>query len=174
MLETPTRRTALPAGVRKALLLTHIVAALGWIGVTATFVVLTLWLLGTTDAPTLRIGYGVHDLMITWLARPAALLTLGTGLVLTPVTRWSLTRHWWVPAKLVLLVATVVVTVSMSPTALEYAIAEAGSAGTPAYVDAQHTLVFLAFYHVGMIAAAAALSIYKPGARRPRRGSARR
>lgn len=121
---------------------------------------------------SLRVGYAVHELMVTWLARPAALLTLGTGLVLSFGTPWRLTRYWWVATKLVLLVATVVVTVSLSPETLDYVIDRADAVGTPAYTDAQALLVLLAFYHVVMIGAAVALSIFKPGARRP--GGSRR
>lgn len=148
----------------------HIVGSIGWLGVTATFVVLTLALLDISDPATLRSGYAMHELMVTWLARPAALLTLGTGLVLSFGTPWGLHRYWWVLAKLVLLVATVVVTVSVSPELLGYAVEHAGSVGTPAYTGAQRTLVLMALYHVVMIGAAAALSVYKPGGRlrRPR------
>lgn len=78
-------------------------------------------------------------------------------------TQWRLTRYWWVLAKLVLLVATVVVTVLVSPELLSYAVEHAESVGTPAYTSAQRTLVLMALYHVVMIGAAAVLSVYKPG-----------
>jgi hypothetical protein len=87
-------------------------------------------------------------MLVTWLARPAALATLGTGLMLALSTRWGLLRHWWPPAKLVLLVATVALTVTVSPDALRYAVDHAESAGTAAYTDVQHTLVLMAAYHV--------------------------
>lgn len=158
-------------------MLTHVVAAVGWLGVTATFLVLTVALLDSRDSATLRAGYAMHELMVTWLARPAALLTLGTGLVLSLGTRWGLVRHWWVLAKLVLLVATVAVTVSVSPDLLRYSIEHADEAGTAGYADAQRVLVLMAIYHVVMIGTAAALSVYKPAGRlrpasvRSRRGA---
>jgi hypothetical protein len=158
------RPSLLPPAWRKTVLLAHVAASVGWLGVTATFLVLTVSLLDTRDAATLRTGYAIHELMVTWLARPAALLTLGTGLVLALGTRWGL-RHWWVTAKLVLLVATVALTVTVSPAALEFAVAHADSAGTPAYAEAQRTLVLMALYHVALIGTAAALSVFKPGGR---------
>lgn len=164
-----TVRRRLSPRWRKAFVLVHVVGSVGWLGVSATFVVLTLALLGSTDASTVRTGYALHELMVTWLARPSALLTLGTGLVLSFGTGWRLTRYWWVSLKLVLLVATVAVTVSRSPELLRYAIEQAGAVGTPAYTAAQHTLVLMACFHVVMIGAAAALSVYKPGSRRTRR-----
>jgi hypothetical protein len=166
----PRRRAAaLPARWRKTVLLAHIVVAIGWLGVTATFVVLTVAMLGVRDIATLRSAYAMHELMVTWLARPAALATLGSGLVLALATPWGLLRHWWVPAKLVLLVATVALTVTVSPDALRYAVDHAEAAGTTAYTDVQHTLVLMAVYHVVMIGAAAALSVFKPGGRVRRR-----
>jgi hypothetical protein len=69
-------------------------------------------------------------------------------------------------AKLVLLVATVAVTVSISPDTLAFAITYAEASGTPAYTEAQYVLVALAFFHVAMIGAATALSVFKPGRRR--------
>ena len=163
---TARRRPWLSGAWRKAVVLVHIVGSVGWLGVTATFVVLTISLLAVRDAATLRSGYAVHELMVTWLARPAALLTLGTGLLLSFGTQWGLTRYWWVLAKLVLLVATVAVTVSISPDTLAFAITYAEASGTPPYTEAQYVLVALAFFHVAMIGAATALSVFKPGRRR--------
>lgn len=170
--ETAGRRRStsrLPRGLRNVILLVHVAAAVGWLGVTSTFLVLTVSLLDSRDPATLRVGYAVHELMVTWLARPAALLALGTGLVLAVGTGWSPVRHWWVPAKLALLVATVVLTITVSPTLLPYAVEHAADAGTPAYTDAQQTLVLMALYHVVMIGTALALAVFKPGRRERRR-----
>lgn len=161
---TLRRPAGLPAAWRKLLLLAHILASVGWLGVTATFVVLTVALLGVGDPAVLRSGYVAHELLVTWLARPAALATLGTGLVLALATPWGLLRYWWVPAKL-LLVATVGLTVTVSPDALVYAVAHAEAVGTASYAGAQHTLVVMALFHVVMIGVAAALSVFKPGGR---------
>jgi hypothetical protein len=38
------------------LLVLHLATGLGWLGVTATFLVLTVWLLGSRDPPTVRTG----------------------------------------------------------------------------------------------------------------------
>jgi hypothetical protein len=153
---------------RRVLLLLHLAMGLGWLGVTSTFVVLTLWLLGNRDPATVRTGYAVHELMVEWLARPAAIGAAATGLLLALTAgrhrrpRWWL---WWAPAKLALVVATVVVTVSISPAALRFAVERADTVGTPAYTDTQHALVLVAVYHVVMITAAAVLAVFRPGAR---------
>jgi hypothetical protein len=150
------------------------VAGLGWLGVTTAFVVLTLWLLDSRDPATVRTGYAVHELLVVWVARPAAIGVSVTGLLLVTTAgrlrppRWWL---WWVPAKLVLVVLTVVVTVSVSPAALRVAVDHADGVGTPAYSDTQYALVLVAFYHVAMISAAALLAVFRPGARRVRRNA---
>jgi inactivated superfamily I helicase len=81
--------------------------------------------------------------------------------------RYSRPRRWlwWVPAKLALVVATVVVTVGISPEALRFAVEHADTVGTPAYTDIQYALVLVAIHHVVMITAAAVLSVFRPGAR---------
>lgn len=151
---------------QRVLLLLHLATALGWLGVTATFVVLTVWLSAADDPATLRTGYGIHELVVDWLARPAAIGTTVTGLLLALTARrshprtWS--RRWWLPAKLALVVATVVVTVNVSPDALRAGVERAATVGTAAYAEVQQTLVLMALYHVVMIGAAAALAVYKP------------
>ncbi len=163
----PTARRGVP-GWRGVLRLLHIGVSVGWLGVTATFVVLTVWLLGERDPLVLRDGYAVHALMVTWLARPAAILAVSTGLLLVVSRARSWTSRWWVwwvPAKLGLLVATVVVTAVVSPPTLGFAVDGAALVGTPVYDDAQRTLVLLAVYHVVMISAAATLAVFRPGRR---------
>lgn len=63
------------------------------------------------------------------------------------------------------MVATVVVTVGVSPAALRFAVDHADTVGSPAYTDHQHALVLVALYHVAMITGAARLAIFRPGAR---------
>lgn len=156
------------APTRRVLLLLHMAAGLGWLGVTAAFVVLTLWLLGIRDPDTVRTGYAVHELLVVWVARPAAIGVAVIGLLLAFTAgrsrppRWWL---WWLPAKLALVVATVVVTVGVSPAALRFAVAHADTVGSPAYTATQQSLVLVAIYHVVMISAAALLAVFRPGAR---------
>jgi hypothetical protein len=153
---------------RRVLLVLHLATGLGWLGVTATFLVLTLWLLGSRDPATVRTGYAFHELAVVWLARPAAIGSTATGLLLVLIAgRYRRLRRWlwWVPAKLALVVATVVVTVSISPEALRFAVDHADAVGTPAYTDIQYALVLVAIYHVVMITAAAVLAVFRPGAR---------
>jgi hypothetical protein len=154
---------------RRMLLVGHIGLAAGWLGVTATFLVLTLWLATVRDPGVLRAGYGVHELVVTWLARPAAIGAAATGLLLALSAGRGRGRGWWtwwVPAKAALVVATVLATAPTSPPALTYAITSADRAGTAAYASVQQTLVALALYHVVMITVALGLAVFKPGRRR--------
>ena len=151
---------------RRALLLLHLATSMGWLGVTAAFVVLTAWLSASSDPAALRTGYGIHELLVVWLARPAAIGATVTGLLLAVTARpthprtWR--RRWWLPAKLALVVATVVVTVNVSPDALRSAVDGAEAVGTTGYAEVQQTLVLMAIYHVVMISAAAVLAVHKP------------
>ncbi|MDQ4117843.1 MAG: hypothetical protein M3235_12880 [Actinomycetota bacterium] len=165
----------LAAIARRVLLVLHLAAGLGWLGVTSTFVVLTLWLLGSRDPATVRAGYTIHELIVVWLARPAAIGAATTGLLLVLTTTGRRARRWWmwwVPAKFALVVATVVVTVGISPDALRFAVAHADAVGTAAYTDTQQALAWVAIYHVVMITAATVLAVFRPGGRfRPHRST---
>ncbi|HLU56153.1 MAG TPA: hypothetical protein VKZ81_11885 [Pseudonocardia sp.] len=171
-----TRPRGGPASLaRRAVLVLHLALGLGWLGVTAAFLVLTVWLLDVRDPATLRAGYAFHDLAVVWLARPAAIGSTSTGLLLVLLAgRFPAWRRWlwWVPAKLALVVTTVVVTVNISPEALRVAVDRADAVGSPAYTEVQYALVGVAVFHVVMITAAAVLSVFRPGVRRARRGRA--
>lgn len=175
MTTTLTRRPAAARTGRKLLVLTHVAFTLGWLGVTSTFLVLTLWLTGVRDPAVLAAGYGVHELVVTWLARPAAIGTALTGLllVMTSSARRPGWWMWWVPAKFVLVVATVLITAPTSPGLLAFVVGSAEQVGTPAYTAAQQALVWLAVLHVAVITVAGLLTVFRPGRRfrRPRPSS---
>lgn len=163
---------------RRTLLVLHVGSAVGWLGVSAVFLVLTLWLRGVRDAATLRTGYLVHEVMVTWLARPAAIAAALTGVALMLTTTWVRRRRWlwgwWVPVKATLVVATVLITAPSSPDLLRFVMDAPDQVGTPAYTAAQDQLVALAVLHVVVVVTALALSVVRPRrlgrARRTQRG----
>ncbi|WP_230423348.1 DUF2269 domain-containing protein [Streptomyces radicis] len=92
--------------VRRGLLVTHVVVSVGWLGLT-----LCLLVLGVTGAvsgseATAEAAYRSMKIFGDWLLAPLALLTLGTGVVLSLGTHWGLVRHRWVLIKFVLTLIT--------------------------------------------------------------------
>ncbi len=158
---TPRRpRGRLSARARRAVLLAHIVAGTGWFGIAAVTFVLTVAALTESDAAIVRAGYEFHELLIGSLARPASLITLGTGLVLAVGTKWGVAKHYWPLIKLILVVATIAITASLTPGWIADAMQPVGAVN-----GARVNLVGMAVFHLLTIGAAAWLSIYKPGGR---------
>ncbi|MEB3366194.1 hypothetical protein [Saccharopolyspora mangrovi] len=156
-------RGRLSARARRAVLLLHVVAGVGWFGIAAVTFVLTVAALTRPDAAI--VGYEFHELLIGSLARPASLITLGTGLVLAVGTKWGIARYYWPLVKLVLVVATISITASLTPGWIATASRLPGSPFTSEVADAQINLIGMAVFHVLAIGAATWLSIYKPGGR---------
>ena len=83
--------------MRNLLLTVHIAVTAGSLGMD--LVMLVLGLTGWSGGDPLTIYPAAH-LIGSWLLAPAAGLSLATGLVLTQITSWKVTRHGWVAAKL--------------------------------------------------------------------------
>lgn len=88
----------MPASYRKPTLFAHIISTSAWTG--SVFAFLLLALVGLYgNHPQV---YPAMELMTTWIIVPVAFLSLGTGILLSLVTSWRLTRHYWVMAKLLI------------------------------------------------------------------------
>jgi hypothetical protein len=89
-------------GVRKSVLLLHLIAVGAVFGGDLALVSLGLAALGGMDPVMI---YPAAHAVVQRLLLPGALLTLATGLGLGIVTSWGLFKHGWVVAKLVITVA---------------------------------------------------------------------
>lgn len=123
---------------RRALLVAHVVASAGWLGLA-----LALLCLGVAGAaggsPALdRAAYRAMAVLGQWPLGTMALLSLVTGLVLSLGTHWRLARHRWVVTKFWLTLATTGLTLFLLPGTLHGAAAEAAAGGQ---VEAAHLLV---------------------------------
>ncbi len=164
----PERRAPrrLSAPMRRAVLYVHIVAAVGWLGIAAVTLVLTAAALTEADAKVAHAAYGFHELLIGTLARPAALITLASGLILAVGSKWGIAKHYWPLAKLTLVVATIATTAALSPGWITLAMQSAGTAPPATEATAAQTnLIGMAVFHILTIGAAVWLAIYKPGGR---------
>ena len=110
--------------------------------------------------------YAVMDRLVNNLMPAAAIATLATGLLLALTTKWGLVRHYWVLAKLVLAVATVVIGVAAIDGAIQDTIAARAADHSAAATDL--LLPAIAATPL-MLATALTLAITKPRGR-TRRG----
>ena len=87
--------------VRKVVLTTHVVSAVGWMGAVTAYLVLALAAVTSDSAETVRAAFIATELLYFALV-PLAAVALLTGLVQALGTNWGLLRHYWVLAKFVL------------------------------------------------------------------------
>ena len=94
-----TRVRRLPRRVRAALVLLHVVASAGWLGLDAAMVALEVIGL-QSGVPTVRAGIAMAMAVLAcWGLVPVALASLCSGFVLALGTSWGLARHWWLVGK---------------------------------------------------------------------------
>jgi uncharacterized membrane protein len=154
------------------LLVAHVIVSGTWLGA----VVADLFL-GISAATTGREDfadayYTVMDRLVNNLMPAAAIGTFATGMLLAFTTKWGLLRHYWVLAKLLLAVATVVVGL----VAIDGAIQDTIAARAARHSAAASDLLLPAVAATPlMLATAMTLAITKPWGRtrRGRRAGAR-
>ncbi|WP_030780126.1 hypothetical protein [Streptomyces sp. NRRL S-920] len=91
---------------RRATLVVHVVGAACWLGLTLGLVALALTAITTDSAVAVEAAVRSMKVFADWLVLPLALLTLGSGLLLSLGTQWGLARHRWVYTKFWLTLAT--------------------------------------------------------------------
>lgn len=110
------RRDRLSRRQRHAVLVLHIVSAVGWIGVDLALLPLVITGLTTDDGETAATAFGAVAILVPWTVPALSLLIVTTGVLLGLGTKWGLVRYWWVAVKLVLsLILTTLVFVSLLP-----------------------------------------------------------
>jgi hypothetical protein len=92
---------------RKALLITHVVSSVGWLGADAVLLLLTATglsapstLLGLDVGPVDPVLYPAAWFVGIGLLTPLSLAAWLSGVGMSVWTRWGLVRHWWVVVKL--------------------------------------------------------------------------
>ena len=98
-----------PPALRKAVLTTHVVTSVGWLGAVSAYLALDLTATTSREVELVRTAYGAMELVVVSAIVPLALASVLVGVVNALGTTWGLFRHWWVIVKLLLtLVATTV------------------------------------------------------------------
>jgi hypothetical protein len=148
---------------RKALLTTHVLSSVGWLGAVASFLVLAIVGLESTSVETVRGAYLAMDVLTWSLIVPLCMASLVTGILQALGTPWGLLRHYWVIAKLVLtVVATAVLLMHTRPIGV-VATQAASTALAPTDLRALRVqLIGDAVAALVVLFATTVLSVYKP------------
>jgi hypothetical protein len=164
-------RIAMPSGLRKIALTTHVGVSVGLLGAIASFLALAIAGLTQTNGEIGRAAYPAMALTAQFVIVPLALAALFGGILQALGTRWGLFRHYWVLAKLVLTVfanAVLLVKMPMIGYAARHA-AEAAAANADLAV-ARLQLAAHAGAGLLVLLVPVVLSIYKPAGTTPFRG----
>jgi len=152
-----TGRVRLRGRAHKLALTVHVLTAVGWFGA-AGFVAFALIVAGTTgDARLASALYRTIETSV-WLTIPLGVVTLVDGAVLSVGTIWGLVRHWWVVAKIAIVVVVVVTDATLVRAGAHDALT-GGSAGRAMYGPV--------IAHCVVLTVATALSVFKPRGRTP-------
>ncbi|ARZ69031.1 membrane protein [Streptomyces albireticuli] len=84
---------------RRALLVVHVTASVGWLGLTLGLLTLGITGAVTASPDTAAACYRAMKVFGDWLIIPISLLSLVSGVVLALGTPWGLARHRWVYLK---------------------------------------------------------------------------
>lgn len=136
--------------MHQAVLVTHVLTAVGWFGLALT-VAFSAFVGSSTDDVAF---YEVIQATLR-LSVPLGLAAAATGVVLSVTTRWGLVRHWWVVVKEAITVAVIATDVLVVGPAM----AKAVDTGTPGEIPGP------IYAHVVVLALATTLSVVKPRAR---------
>jgi glucan phosphoethanolaminetransferase (alkaline phosphatase superfamily) len=128
----------------------HVVVSLGWMGAGLANVVLAMTAGYTDDVDTRQVCYLMIQQIDVFVVIPGAFTALASGLLLSVLTPWGLSRYWWVLSKLVLTIAVICystlgvgVWVEQSIDATSHSTAESPVAGPLAYGALLNIVAFL-------------------------------
>ena len=150
----------LPPAVRKALLVSHVVSSVGWLGAVVAFLALAVTALSTGDT-TMRAMYVAMETLGWAVLVPFAVAALVTGVAQSLLTPWGLARHWWVLIKLGLTAIATVVLLAYTGT-VGYLAEEATTPGTHPDALPSASPVLHSGAALAVLLGAAFLSVYKP------------
>src|SRR5262245_18210730 len=95
-------RWRLGVRTRRAVLITHIASAGGWLGIDVAMAVVIFTAMAAQHAATRAFCLQAQELISVWPLLIAGLVCLASGVVLGLGSKWGLVRYWWVATKLVL------------------------------------------------------------------------
>jgi hypothetical protein len=102
--------------LRKALLIAHVVASVGWLGVSFAMFTLAVTARATARATARHSAYWAMHLLAEVLVIPVSLVALVTGIGTGLATSWGVLRYRWVVTKLVVTTVAVGLSVFALPT----------------------------------------------------------
>lgn len=154
----PQRWRPRPA-TRKLLMIVHIVSSVALVGEVWGLVLLNVTATLTGDGTLANSAYRLMGVLVFGGGIPLSVTALASGIALALGSRWGLARHYWVFAKLLLLVGVVLAGMLLfTPEAM----ADATAGGAPPPAGRGWWQVAVVSGQLAMLLTATALSVLKP------------
>lgn len=155
---------ALTPPLRKAILTTHVVSSVGWVGAVLVYLALGVAAVTSDDVYLVRAVYVAMDWAAWVVLVPLAAAALVTGVAQSLVTKWGLLRHYWVIFKLAITLVATAVLVAYTGTLETFADVATTSPFTAHHLDLLRnpSVVVHAVGALFLLLAATALAVYKP------------
>lgn len=169
--ETRSGRPPWVGNRRTTALLVHVTTAVGLLGATTSQLVAAIDAASREEPSQAHAVYGLMQAGIFGLGIPLSFLALGSGVLVALTSRFGLVRHWWVTAKLGLLVATILTGAFATGPRVDVLL-DATAAGSSGGGERAELVAALAC-QVAFVLAAVVLAFFKPGGRTPWAGRGR-
>lgn len=154
---------AMTPNLRKLVLTSHITTSVGLLGAVVGFLALALAGVTSQDPQMVHAAYPAMKLIAWFVVIPLAFAALFTGIIQSLGTTWGLFRHYWILAKLVLmLLAILVLLVQMNTIGLLAGIAGEVRLLAGELRGMQLRLVLHAGGGLLVLLVATTLAVYKP------------
>ncbi|WP_431217106.1 hypothetical protein ACQ86N_22710 [Puia sp. P3] len=151
------------APFRNLTLLAHIIFSVGWLGAVAGFLSLAVTGVTSKNALIIRATYLAMEPVTWWVIVPLAFAALLTGLLLSLGTKWGMFDHYWILAKLLINLVSIILLLLHTQAIDHMARAAANAAISKADLDGPGVkLVDVSIAALIALLVATALSVYKP------------
>jgi hypothetical protein len=94
---------------RKLWLTTHVMSSVGWLGAVGASLALGVVGVAANSGLTSRSSYIALEVIGWWVLMPLSVASLVTGTIQSLISNWGLLRHYWIIAKLLINVVSIVI-----------------------------------------------------------------
>ena len=148
--------------LRKFILLAHVITSVGLIGAVASFLLLAIIGMLSGDPQIVRSSYAVMNPLAAFLILPLVVLSLLVGIVSSLGTPWGLVRYYWVVAKLLATILTLMVLLLQMNAIAQLSAIAAERMVTDADLGLRMRMIIHAGGGLVVLLIIMVLSIYKP------------
>jgi hypothetical protein len=150
-------------GPRKLALTIHVASSVGWLGAVASFLLLAVTGLTSTNPQQVRTAYLAMDLIGWSIIFPLSLASLISGIIQALGTVWGLFRHYWVLIKLIITtLATALLLLHLQPVTHMAGIASVSDLSPTDMTGMRTQLIADAAAAVLALLVTTVLSLYRP------------